>query len=139
MEGPNTKHAKYCFCNNCSRWFATQQKYETHECCTQTEPKIVRPKIKQIKFKNHYKQQEVKNVIYSDIECYMDSINKKIVDNTHKISDHVPIVVGFIWGTKVEAPNNGSYKSYFGPDCIKDYVKDLLEIETENNFKLKTP
>ena len=59
----------------------------------------------------------MKNVIYSDIECYMDSTNKKIGDNTYKISDHVPIAIGFSW--------NGDYKSYFGPDCIKDYVKDL--------------
>ena len=73
----------------------------------------------------------MKNVIYSDIECYMDSINKKIGDNTYEISDHVPIAVGF--------SNNGNYKPDFGPDCIKDYVKDLLEIETENNFKLNKP
>ena len=78
----------------------------------------------------------MKNVIYSDIECYMDRINKKIDDNIYKISDHVRIAVGFSWGTNDEAPDNGIYKSSFGPDCIKDYVKDLLEIETENNFKL---
>ena len=62
------------------------------------------------------------------------------------ISDHVPIAVGFSWGRaslvsliKGEAPFNGNYESYFGPDCIKDYVKDLLEIETEINFKLTKP
>ena len=73
----------------------------------------------------------MKKVIYSDIECYMDSINKKLGDNTYKIFDHVSIAIGFSW--------NGDYKSYFGPDCIKDYVKDLLEIETEINFKLNKP
>ena len=31
------------------------------------------------------------------------------------------------------------YKSYFGPDGIKDSVKHLLELETKNNFKLKNP
>ena len=61
----------------------------------------------------------------------MDSINKKIGDNTYKISEFVPIAIGFSW--------NGDYKSYFGSDCIKDYVKHLLEIETENNFKLNKP
>ena len=84
---------------------------------------IICPKLKQVKFKNYYKQQEMKNVIYSDFECYMDSINKKIGNNTNKISDHVLIAVGF--------SNNGNYKSYFGPDCIKDYVKDLLKMETQ--------
>ena len=69
LERPNTKHANYWFFDNCSLWFTTQQKYETHECCTQIKSKIVCPKLKQIKFKNYHKQQEVKNVIYSDIEC----------------------------------------------------------------------
>ena len=95
---------KYWFCDNCSLWFVTQQKQETHECCTQTKPQIVCPKLKQIKFKNHYKQQKVKNVVYSDIECYMVSINKKIGDNTYRISDHVFFAIGFRW--------NGDYKSY---------------------------
>ena len=96
LERPNTKNTKYWFCDNCSLWFPTQQKYETHECCTQIKPKTACPKLKQIKFKNHYKQQEVKNVIYSDIECYMDSIIKKIVDNTYKISDHVHIAIASV-------------------------------------------
>ena len=93
LEIPNTKRVKYWFCDNCTYWFTSQQKYETHECCTQTKPKIVCPKFKKINFKNHCKQQEVKNVIYSDFECYMDSINKKIGDNSYKISHHVTIAV----------------------------------------------
>ena len=27
-------------------------------------------------------------------------------------------------------------RSYFGPDCIKDYVRDLLEIETKHSTKI---
>ena len=46
LERPNTKYAKYWFCDNCSLWFATPQKYETHECCTQTKPKILCPNLK---------------------------------------------------------------------------------------------
>ena len=53
----------------------------------------------------------MKNVIYSNIECYMDSINQKIGDNTYKMSEHVPIAVGCSF--------NGDYGSYFDPDCIK--------------------
>ena len=128
LERPNTKNTKFWFCDNCSPWFPNQQKYEPHECCTQIKQKIVCPKLKQIKFKNHYKQQEMKNVIYRDIKCYMDSIDKKIVDNTYKISDQVPIAIAFSWSV--------DYKSNFGLDCIKDCVKELLEIETEKNFKL---
>ena len=27
-------------------------------------------------------------------------------------------------------------RSYFGPDCIKDYVRDLLEIGTKHSIKI---
>ena len=71
------------------------------------------------------------NVIYNDIECYMVGINEKIGDNTYKTSGHLPNAIGFSW--------NGDYKSYFSPDCVKDCVRDVMEIETENNFKLNKP
>ena len=35
--------------------------------------------------------------------------------------------MGYIW--------QGNFKYYFGLDCIKRFANDLLEIETENNFK----
>ena len=35
-----------------------------------------------------------------------------------------------------ETPNKGKYKSYFGPECIKDYVKDQLEKETRHSAKI---
>ena len=48
---------------------------------------------------------------------------------THKyvIAEHIPIAVGYTW--------QGNFKHYFGLDCIKGFASDLLEIETENNFK----
>ena len=39
--------------------------------------------------------------------------------------------MGYIW--------QGNFKYYFGLDCIKRFNRDLLEIETENNFKLNKP
>ena len=82
LERPITKNTKFWFCDNYTYWFPTQQKYETHECCTQTKPKVVCPKLKQIKFNNHHQQKEVKNIIYIDVECYREGANKKIGDNT---------------------------------------------------------
>ena len=35
--------------------------------------------------------------------------------------------MGYIW--------QGNFKYYFGLDCIKRFASDLLQIETENNFK----
>ena len=50
----------------------------------------------------------------------MEGVNKKIGDNAYKISDHVPIAIGFSF--------NGTYEPYFGSDSSTDYVKDLLKI-----------
>ena len=139
LERPNTKHTKYWFCHNCTYWFCSQHKYETHECCVQIKPKIVCPKLKQTKFKNQHRQQEVNNVIFSDIECYMKGTDEKIGSNTYKISENVPIAIGYSWHSKDEVlskdevynrSGNLLCRSYFGLDCIKDYVRDLLEIET---------
>ena len=49
---------------------------------------------------------------YSDTDCYMEGVNKKIGDNTYIISTHVPIAIGFSF--------NANYESYFGLDCIKE-------------------
>ena len=35
--------------------------------------------------------------------------------------------LGCIW--------QGNFRYYFGLDCVKRFASDLLEIETENNFK----
>ena len=145
LERPNTKHAKFWFCDNSTYWFSSQHKYETRECCIQTRPKIVCPKLKQIKFKNQYKEQEVNNVIFSDIECYMKGTDEKIGSNTYKISEHVPIAIGYSWHSKDEVLSKDEvynrstkwlHQSYFGPDCIKDYVRDVLEIETKHSIKI---
>ena len=37
--------------------------------------------MKHITFKNYHKQKEVENVIYADIECYMEGMNRRIGDN----------------------------------------------------------
>ena len=162
LERPNTKHAKLWFCDNCTYWFSSQHKYEIHEFYVQIKPKIVCPKLKQIKFKNQHRQQEVNNVIFNDIECYMKGTDEKIGRNTYKISEHVPIAIGYSWHSKDEVlsrwqsmteglstkwlhqsgnllglPQTESVRrSYFGPDCIKDYVRDLLEIETKHRVKI---
>ena len=94
LERPNTKHAKSWLCDNCAYWFSSHHKYETHECCVQIKPKIVCPKLKQIKYKNQHKQQEVNIVIFSDIESYMKGTDEKVGSNTYKIFEHVPIAIG---------------------------------------------
>ena len=59
----------------------------------------------------------------------MQGLNRCIRDNTFVISKHVPISSGFNRGKDY-------YKDYFGTDCIKDFVKNLLDIY---NIKLSKP
>ena len=42
------------------------------------------------------------NVIFSDIECYMKGTDEKIASDTYKISEHVPIAIGYSWHSKDE-------------------------------------
>ena len=61
----------------------------------------------------------------ADIECCV--VNVSANDRKYVIAEHIPLSVGYIW--------HGKFKYYFGLDCIKRFASDLLEIETENNFK----
>ena len=108
-----------------------------------SKSKIVCPKLKQIKFKFQHKQQEVNNVIFSDIECYMKGTDEKIGGSTYKISELAPFAIGYSWHSRHQwqsmtkgQSGNPLRRSYFGPDCTKDYVRDLLEIETKHSIKI---
>ena len=68
-------------------------------------------------------------------------MNTKLVvihSNTYKISEHVPIAIGYSWHSKDEVliKDEVYNRSNFGPDCIKDYVRDLIEIETKHSIKI---
>ena len=89
----------------------------------------------------------------------MKGTDEKIGSNTYKISEHVPIAIGYSWYSKDEvlskdAVYNRSTKwlhqsgnllglpqtesvrrSYFAPDSIKDYVRELLEKEKKHYIK----
>ena len=57
----------------------------------------------------------------------MKGADDKTGSNTFKVSEHAPIAIG---------TGNLLRRSYFGPNCIKDYVRDLLEIETKHSIKI---
>ena len=54
------------------------------------------------------------------------------------VTEHVPIAIGYSWHSKDEVLSKDEVynRSYFGPDCIKDNVRDLLEIETKHSIKI---
>ena len=67
----------------------------------------------------------------------MKGTEEKISDNTYKISEHIAIAIGYSCQSTDEFPFSGNRKSYFGSNSIKDYAKDLLEIETRYSVNLK--
>ena len=76
--------------------------------------------------------------MFCDIECYMKGTNQNIGSNIYKISEHVPIASGYSWHSKDEVLSKDEVynRSYFGPDCINDYVRDFLEVETKHSIKI---
>ena len=125
LDRPNRINHKFCYCVICTYWFDSQFKYNKHECNNSFKPEVVCPKKKKITFINEHKRQNIKNVITADIECCIVEVATN--DCKYVIAEHKPISVGYIW--------QGNFKYYFGLDCIKIFASDLLEIETENNFK----
>ena len=88
----------------------------------------------------------------------MKGTDEKIGSNTYKISEHAPIAIGYSWhsrhqwqsmtegqsakllhksGNLLGLPRTSPVRrSYFGLDCIKDYFRDFLEIETKHSIKI---
>ena len=122
---PNKNNIKYYYCDRCTYWFNSQIKYDKHECKNSFKPEIVCPKKKHITFINEHKCQNIKKIINADIECCIVEVATN--DCKYVIAEHIPIAVGYTW--------QGNFKHYFGLGCIKRFARDLLEIETENNFK----
>ena len=82
----------------------------------------------------------IKNTITADKECCIAEVSTNVCGEAsakpfhgwpeiHKYvqAEHFPIALGYTW--------QGNFKHYFGLGCIKRFARDLLEIETENNFK----
>ena len=125
LDRPNRMNHKFYYCDRCTYWFDSQIKYDKHECNNSFKPQVVCPKKRKITFINEHKRRNIKNVITADIECCIVEVATN--DCIYVIAEHIPISVGYIW--------QGNFKYYFGPDCFKRFASDLLEMETENNFK----
>ena len=130
LDRPNKNNIKYYHCDRCKYLFNSQIKYDNLICSHSCKPEIVCPKKKHITFLNEHKRQNTKkNIITADIECCI----VEVASNDYKYvkAERIPISIGYIW--------QGSFKYYFDLDCIKRFARDLLEIETETNFKLNKP
>ena len=125
LDRPNKNNIKYYYCDRCTYGFDSQIKYNNHECNKSFKPEVVCPRKKKITFIKEHKRHNIKNIITADIECCIIEVATN--GCKYVIAEHIPICVGYIWQC--------NFKYYFGLHFIKRFASDLLEIETENNFK----
>ena len=126
---PNLKHRnpdrstdkmthKFYYCDRFTYWFNSQIKYDNHICSHSFKPEYICPKKNKITFINEHKRHNIKSIITTDIECSIVNVSSN--DCKQVRAQHIPISVGYIW--------QGSFKYYFGFDCIKRFARDLLGI-----------
>ena len=125
LERPIKNNIKYYCCDRCTYWFNSRIKYDKQECNNSFKPEIVCPKKNHITFINEHKRQNIKKYYNCRYRCCITDVTTN--DCKYVIAQHIPIAVGYTW--------QGNFKHYFGLGCIKRFARDLLEIETENNFK----
>ena len=109
-----------------------------------------------LKFEDHYMKVPVTKRVYADFEC----INQP--QNTAKLASHaggalhtevtlcnpkvlfeqIPIAVGYylisLPGSLCVTPSGNKCYSYFGTDCVKRFVNEMLTLQHEANEYFKT-
>ena len=70
--------------------------------------------------------------VYADFECINQPEN--FPNNPNVLFKQIPIAVGFYLIT----PSGSKYCSYFGIDCVKRFVNEMLTLQHEANMHFKT-
>ena len=70
--------------------------------------------------------------VYADFECNNQPEN--FPNNPNVLFKQIPIAVGFYLIT----PSGSKYCSYFGIDCVKRFVNEMLTLQHEANKHFKT-
>ena len=94
LDRPNKNNIKYYYCDRCTYWFDSQNKYNKHESNNSFKSEVVCPKKKKTVFINEHKHQNIKNIITADIECCVTNVSTST--SKYLIAEHIPISVGYI-------------------------------------------
>ena len=123
-------HMKHV-CRRCLTAFSSQPVLIDHidRCQKQQPTKITFSWKNQLKFEDYYMKVPVPMRVYADFEC----INQPQKD-PKVLFKQIPIAVGFY----VISPFGNKYNSYFGTDCNKWFVKEMLKLELEANKYFET-
>ena len=118
-------------CRRCLTAFSSQPVLFDHidRCQKQQPTKITFSWKDQLKFEDYQMKVPVPIRVYADFECINQPQNTPNV-----LFKQIPIAVGFY----VISPSGNKYSSYFGTDCTKWFVKEMLKLELEANNYTKT-
>ena len=123
-------HMKHV-CRRCFTAFYSNDVLNNHieRCINQQPTKITFSWKDQLKFEDYHKKVPVPIRVYADFECINQPQNTPNV-----LFKQIPIAVGYY----IISPFESKYSSYFGTDCTKWFVKEMLKLELEANKYFKT-
>ena len=123
-------HMKWV-CRRCLTAFSSEDILNQHidRCQKQQPTKIAFSWKNQLKFEDYYMKVPVPIRVYADFECINQPQN-----NPKVLFKKIPIAVGYYQ----ISPFGNNYSSYFGTDCTKWFVKEMLKLEQEANKDFKT-
>ena len=118
-------------CRRCLTAFSSQPVLIDHmERCIKQQPTKISFSYKDhLKFEDHHMKLPLPIRVYADFEGINQPGNDAKV-----LFKQIPIAVGFY----VISPFGNKYSSYFGTDCTKWFVKEMLKFELEANKYFKT-
>ena len=118
-------------CRRCLTAFSSQPVLIDHmeRCINQQPTKITFSWKDQLKFEDYHMKVPVPIRVYADFECINQPQNTPNV-----LFKQIPIAVGYY----IISPFESKYYSYFGTDCTKWFVKEMLKLELEANKYFKT-
>lgn len=117
-------HGKTYFCESCLQFFTSQAKLDLHNCSNTV---TVLPELNsKLYFKNFEKQQKHKFVIYADFESLLSNYSESSTDNTKAYKMHRPSCFAY-YVCCAHDPSLNKFVTYRGPDCVKVFIKRLVE------------
>ena len=121
-------------CRRCLTAFSSQPVLIDHiERCIYQKPTNIKFSYKDhLKFEDHYMKISSPIRVYADFECIIQPQNDP--NETNILFKQIPIAVRFY----IISPSGNQYSSYFGIDCVKWFVNQMLKLHYEASEYFKT-
>ncbi|XP_072388457.1 uncharacterized protein [Diabrotica undecimpunctata] len=137
----NKNTRKKYICDRCLNYFHSESKLAEHEemCSDVNKCRMTVPKYDHVAFRNFTYKQTTPFIVYADFECQLHNFTDSnvTVSKTAKYQKHVPFSAGYY--LKCAYDDSLSYfNSYRGENCMEWFAKEMAEISTFVNSKIKT-